>query len=617
MKIHWLLPSTILSIAILISPALAAKLESWRFDGVSKQLEFRTDDAVQPQAQLIFNPTRLVIDLPGTTLGKPSFTQSVGGAIRAIRLGQFDEQKTRIVVELNPGYTLDPQLVKFTSRTGNQWVVQLPSPKRVETASSSSGIYSVVTDGKVAQTTSQTNIIENLQVTGDGFFIRTHGSNHSQIEVNRSENRSVIDINIKGATLSPNLQEQQFINRYGVNSIEFTQLQTAIPTVRMTLRIDKNSPDWQATVSGNDGIVLLPSSGVAKLQQSNNQPDSVTQLPTPPSTIESVELASNGTQLLIRSDAYGGKLRSLSNVTSNWDRQTALYQIIIPNAKLASNITGPNLNADSPVLRVRLQQQERETVVIYIQPASRVQIKQLNQISSQILALEFGRDRSISLPSTSITKLPIAVPPLPIAFPDPDSPPTTASETSQPITHPPKGRIVIIIDPGHGGKDAGAIGLHGLQEKDIILRIGKKVASLLEQNGIKVIMTRDADYFVDLAPRVVMAEHAHADLFVSIHANSIDNNPSANGLETYHYDRGYRLAQVVHKSILQGIPTLKDRGVKRARFYVLRKNTMPAILIETGFVTGSEDNPRLANPEYDNRMAEAIVRGILQYLRQR
>ncbi|MDZ8034006.1 N-acetylmuramoyl-L-alanine amidase [Nostoc sp. DedSLP04] len=611
MKIHWLLPSTILSIAILTSPALAAKLESWRFDGVSKQLEFTTDDAVQPQAQLIFNPTRLVIDLPGTTLGKPSFTQSVGGAIRAIRFGQFDEQKTRIVVELNSGYTLDPQLVKFTSRTGNQWVVQLLSPERVETTSSASGIYSVVTDRKVAQTTSQTNIIENLLVTGDGFFIRTHGSNHSQIEVNRSENRSVIDINIKGATLSPSLQQQQSINRYGVNSIQFTQLQTAIPTVRMTLRIDKNSPDWRATVSGSDGIVLLPDNGVIKSQQSNNQPDSVTQLPTSPSTIESVELASNGTQLLIKSD------RSLSNVTSNWDRQTALYRIAIPNAKLAGNITGPTLNANSPVLRVRLQQQEREAVVIYVQPASRVQIKQLNQISSQILALEFQRDRLVLPPSASITKPPIVFPPLPTPFPDLESPPTTASETSQPIPRPPKGRIIIIIDPGHGGKDAGAIGLHGLQEKDIILRIGKKVASLLEQNGIKVIMTRDADYFIDLAPRVVMAEHVHADLFVSIHANSIDNNPSANGLETYHYDRGYRLAQVVHKSILQAIPTLKDRGVKRARFYVLRKSSMPAILIETGFVTGSEDNPRLANPEYDNRMAEAIVRGILQYLQQR
>lgn len=611
MKIHWLLPSTILSIAILTSPALAAKLESWRFDGVSKQLEFTTDDAVQPQAQLIFNPTRLVIDLPGTTLGKPSFTQSVGGAIRAIRFGQFDEQKTRIVIELNSGYTLDPQLVKFTSRTGNQWVVQLPSPERVETTSPASGIYSVVTDGKVSQTTSQTNIIENLQVTGDGFFIRTNSSNHLQIEVNRSENRSVININIKGATLSPSLQQQQSINRYGVNSIQFTQLQSAIPTVHMTLRINKNSPDWRATVSGSDGIVLLPDNGVVKSQQSNDQPDPVTQLPTSPSTIESVELASNGTQLLIRSD------RSLSNVTSNWDRQTALYRITILNAKLAGNITGPTLNANSPVLRVRLQKQDPKTVVIYIQPASRVQIKQLNQIGSQILALEFQRDRLVSPPSASITKPPIVFPPLPTSFPDPESPPTTVSETSQPIPRPPKGRIVIIIDPGHGGKDTGAIGLNGLQEKDIILRIGKKVASLLEQNGIKVIMTRDADYFVDLAPRVVMAEHAHADLFVSIHANSIDNNPSANGLETYHYDRGYRLAQVVHKSILQGIPTLKDRGVKRARFYVLRKNSMPAILIETGFVTGSEDNPRLANPEYDNRMAKAIVRGILQYLQQR
>ncbi|MEH1831667.1 MAG: hypothetical protein V7L29_06200 [Nostoc sp.] len=81
---------------------------------------------------------------------------------------------------------------------------------------------------------------------------------------------------MKGATLSPNLQQQQSINRYGVNSIQFTQLKSAIPTVRMTLRIDKNSPNWRATVSSSDGIVLLPYSGVVKSQQSNNQSDSIT-----------------------------------------------------------------------------------------------------------------------------------------------------------------------------------------------------------------------------------------------------------------------------------------------------------------------------------------------------
>ncbi|PMB18482.1 AMIN domain-containing protein, partial [Fischerella thermalis] len=114
MKLHWLIPSTVLSISsVLLSPADAANLESWRFDSNQNRLEINTDGAVQPTAQLVFNPTRLVIDLPGIKFGRPQLVQSVGGAIRAIRIGQFDPQTTRVVVEMTPGYTLDPQKVKF------------------------------------------------------------------------------------------------------------------------------------------------------------------------------------------------------------------------------------------------------------------------------------------------------------------------------------------------------------------------------------------------------------------------------------------------------------------------------------------------------------------------
>jgi N-acetylmuramoyl-L-alanine amidase len=174
----------------------------------------------------------------------------------------------------------------------------------------------------------------------------------------------------------------------------------------------------------------------------------------------------------------------------------------------------------------------------------------------------------------------------------------------------------VIVDPGHGGKDSGAPGIGGLLEKDVILPIGKRVAAILEQNGIKAVMTRDADYFVDLKPRVDLAERVNATLFVSIHANSVDARPDVNGLEVYYYDSGYNLAEVVRKSILQSIPTIKDRGTRKARFYVLRKSSMPSILVETGYMTGREDNPRLGSRAYQDQMAEAIARGVLQYLRR-
>ena len=103
MKLHWLIPGTFFTVSLLSSPADAAKLKSWNFDANQNSLEFNTDAAVQPQAQLIFNPTRVVIDLPGVKFGRPQLKKPVGGAIRTVRIGQFDPKTTRMVVELSQG----------------------------------------------------------------------------------------------------------------------------------------------------------------------------------------------------------------------------------------------------------------------------------------------------------------------------------------------------------------------------------------------------------------------------------------------------------------------------------------------------------------------------------
>ncbi len=620
MKLHWLLlPGTFLTF-LLSSPAHAARLQSWHFDANQNQLEFNTEGDVQPQAQLIFNPTRLVIDLPGTVFGHPQFTQPVGGAIRAIRVGQLDEGTARIVVELNPGYTLDPKQVKFVPSTASRWRVQLPRPE-TEKADSSRNIYSVFTDnsspgvnrGGVVASTAPTTQIQNLVVTGDGFFLRTNGGN-PQIQVNRSRDQGTIYVDIANATLSPSLvQRDVLIEKYGVNRVQFNQLQTRPPAVRMTLRVDKSSPDWHANMSGSDGLVVLPTRGIATFPGSisprpisGNIPSPISSIGNSLSTIQSVEIEPTGTQLIIRGD------RNLSIASGGWDRSTGLYRITIPNAKLTTAVKGPNFNSTSPIIRVRLQQQDPRTVVIFIQPAPSVQIGQLNQIGDSFVALELRRTRSLLTPS-------VALPPLPRLNPQPlsqsisQNPGSTTQSQSRPVPH---GRVVVVIDPGHGGKDSGAPGLGGLLEKDVVLPISARIAAILEQNGIQAVLTRNADFFVELQGRVDIADRAHADLFVSVHANSIDNRPDVNGLEVYYYDSGYNLAEVVRRTILRSIGTIKDRGTRKARFYVLRKSSMPSILVETGYMTGSEDNPRLATPEYQNRMAEAIANGILQYLKQ-
>ncbi|TVQ56101.1 MAG: N-acetylmuramoyl-L-alanine amidase, partial [Spirulina sp. DLM2.Bin59] len=179
------------------------------------------------------------------------------------------------------------------------------------------------------------------------------------------------------------------------------------------------------------------------------------------------------------------------------------------------------------------------------------------------------------------------------------------------------GRNLVAIDPGHGGRDPGAIGIGGLQEKDVILPISLEVARTLQQQGVQVMMTRSDDRFITLAARTQMANQARATIFVSIHANAISmSRPDVNGLETFYFSpQGQRLAQTIQNSILQSIP-MRNRGVKHARFYVLRTSSMPAALVEVGFVTGAEDAPRLANPQFRSQMAQAISRGILLYLQQ-
>ena len=133
-------------------------------------------------------------------------------------------------------------------------------------------------------------------------------------------------------------------------------------------------------------------------------------------------------------------------------------------------------------------------------------------------------------------------------------------------------------------------------------------------------MTRNSDYFVGLDERVTMSRDAGATLFVSIHANSIDNRPDVNGLEVYHYNLGKSFADTVHGAILDYVNKngfyIANRNVRSARFLVLRKSSIPAILVETGYLTSEAESSRLRRDDYQKVMAEAIAKGIVQYVKE-
>jgi len=174
----------------------------------------------------------------------------------------------------------------------------------------------------------------------------------------------------------------------------------------------------------------------------------------------------------------------------------------------------------------------------------------------------------------------------------------------------------IVIDPGHGGSDPGAVGPSGLLEKDVAWRIACRVADLLERYGITVILTRNGDERVSLDKRIEIANNSIADYFVSIHINSAKNN-TATGTETYAYAKGVEGDKLAHsiQSNLVKVIGLADRGVKYNSLQVIRETKMPGVLAEVAFINNPNEEKLLKSDEFLERAAVGIAKGILEHLK--
>lgn len=213
----------------------------------------------------------------------------------------------------------------------------------------------------------------------------------------------------------------------------------------------------------------------------------------------------------------------------------------------------------------------------------------------------------------------------------------------------------VVLDPGHGGRDPGATGLGGLQEKDVTLRLARALRERLEGRGFRVELTRSGDETLDLEERTAFAEGVGGDLFVSLHANA-SRRRAAEGLETYYLDEGYernalrvaarengvppnsldrlqrtvaelrlsvvsdqsaRLASTVQEAMVRGVRhvygSVEDLGTKQGPFYVLFLARMPAVLVEAGFLTNPQEARRLRSDLYLEVLAERIARGLSRY----
>jgi len=178
----------------------------------------------------------------------------------------------------------------------------------------------------------------------------------------------------------------------------------------------------------------------------------------------------------------------------------------------------------------------------------------------------------------------------------------------------------IVIDPGHGGSDPGAIGITGLREKVVNLAVAQHLVNMLKDAGAKVLVTRSGDQSVSNQQRVDLANDAGADLFISIHANAF-SNPESNGTETHYCGKNSSttaskyLAQQLQRELVPALG-LRDRGVKANSFFVLTKTNMPAALVELGFLTNAEEEKLLGEKKTQQAAAEALFRGIEAFLQK-
>jgi N-acetylmuramoyl-L-alanine amidase len=220
---------------------------------------------------------------------------------------------------------------------------------------------------------------------------------------------------------------------------------------------------------------------------------------------------------------------------------------------------------------------------------------------------------------------------------------TDVAKTIEPLVRPQRvqnvGKVqTVVLDPGHGGHDKGAVSRYG-NEKDFALDVARKLRPFLQAKGLRVVMTREGDYFVPLDVRAQIANAARNSIFVSIHFNATNDDPNATGFEIFSFtprgapstsdnavapsslsmqagtlvdSQSLALSACIYHSLLGHIPEF-DRGIKRARFAVLRQTKVPAVLIEGGFLTERGESRLIANKDWRTKLAGAISVGIENY----
>lgn len=350
-----------------------------------------------------------------------------------------------------------------------------------------------------------------------------------------------------------------------------------------------------------------------------------------------------GLELLFDSPIDASKIK-LSKILEP-DKQRYRYIIDVDSALLSSTQTLEHQNIN----RIKMAQFDSKTLRLVIEHNNPIAIKPIPKGASLFVDLSLDAPKTTPpLATPQVVKPEIQEPPLIAALP----PLVT-------VTPRDRSKKIIVIDPGHGGKDSGAVG-NGFMEKEIVLTISRQLADKLREQGYTVYMTRNNDTFIELKDRTKFANVKEADLFISVHANSIPKTADPNlaqGIETYFLsptrsERSMRVAAIENSeemeemgqygklsflsflnkekiiasnklaidlqkgmlgSLRKQFAGVHDNGVREAPFWVLVGAQMPAVLLEVGYISHPEESHKIADEKYQRFMVEGLVEGIGRY----
>lgn len=620
-----------------------AQVDNWRYDSEKVRLEVNTQGDVRPSLFILQDPPRVVLDFPNTEWGAaPKHIPQIG-RVQSLRISQLDPTTTRFVLTLERSFDLSLDQLQLQTAGPKRWAVrfinaeplaysprpfdqaeqillgsrptpaatteprptptpnpgsagQLPpppttlspltalpqptttlapiTPPRANSPVPPSASAPAFNPGSSSLNTTQ---LLGITPTSNGFLVRTSGPAAATIRRITDPDRIVVDF--LDTTVSKGLTQRSLtINQLGVFRLRIGQFE---PTVaRVVLDVDQTSGDWETRYDPQQGgVVLVPAGGSS---QASLLPDQPSNFEGPVATITNVNLVGN--QLMIVADGF-------LFYRSGWEPASGGYRISVKPARLPQSLPDPGLPADGPIDRIRFRQETEDTVSILVQPSKDFNVIEPSpgQGARQITLLVQALDGS-----TPVVSAPVS----------PGAP-----------TNAIPGQPLVAIDPGHGGRDPGAVA-NGLLEKTLNLNVSFKVAQLLQAEGIGVIMTRTDDREILLQPRVDTAVQAGASILVSIHHNALDRS-GVNGIETYYLrPDSERLASTLHRSIVASSGGT-DRGVRRARFFMVRvtPTTMPSVLLELGYMTNPAEASRLATDEYQTILAQSIANGIKAYFR--